>query len=104
MGSLAELILNLCDLLEAEGRLLRANVLRATQKGVLLVLGLLFGAAGLAFFVAAIYKALAMLVPEPVALAILGFLCLAIGIIIWSASQWPKTRKQQQSRSARKKN
>ena len=53
MKGLAELIISFFDLLEAEGQLLRHNALRTLRTAMLLGVGLLFGAAALAFFVAA---------------------------------------------------
>lgn len=72
MKGLAELVVSLCDLCEAEGRLLQEGVLRTVRRMVTLTLGLLFGAAALALLLAALYALLTSLMPVPAALAVLG--------------------------------
>ena len=84
MEKLAEIIVSLFNLLEAEGRLLRANVLRSIRlAGVTAVgIGLLFTAAG--FLVAALYSLLAIVMPVPAALALVGVGCLiAAMLLLW---------------------
>ncbi|WP_300879677.1 hypothetical protein [uncultured Desulfovibrio sp.] len=72
MKGLAELVVSLCDLCEAEGRLLQEGVLRTVRRTVTLTLGLLFGAAALALLLAALYALLTSFMPVPAALAVLG--------------------------------
>lgn len=86
MKGLAELVVSLCDLCEAEGRLLEAGILRTVRRAALLSLGLLFGAAALALLLAALYALLTSLLPTPAALALLGCASAAIaGLLLWGA-------------------
>lgn len=86
MKGLAELVVSLCDLCEAEGRLLEAGILRTVRRAGLLSLGLLFGAAALALLLGALYGLLTALLPTPAALALLGCASAAIaGILFWNA-------------------
>lgn len=86
MKGLAELVVSLCDLCEAEGRLLQEGVLRTVRRAVALMLGLLFGAAALAFLLAALYVLLTSLMPVPAALVTLGLASAAIAAcLLWSA-------------------
>uniref|UniRef100_UPI0026244A68 hypothetical protein n=1 Tax=uncultured Desulfovibrio sp. TaxID=167968 RepID=UPI0026244A68 len=78
MKGLAELVVSLCDLCEAEGRLLQEGVLRTVRRTVTLTLGLLFGAAALALLLAALYALLTSFMPVPAALAILGLASAAV--------------------------
>ena len=72
MKGLAELVVSLCDLCEAEGRLLEEGILRTVRRVAFLSLGLLFGAGALALLLAALYALLTDLMPTPAALALLG--------------------------------
>ena len=84
MKGLAELIISFFDLLEAEGQLLRHNALRTLRTAMLLGLGLLFGAAALAFFVAARDKALSIVLHPAWVLCIIGLVCAGIaGGLLW---------------------
>ena len=86
MKGLAELVVSLCDLCEAEGRLLEAGILRTVRRVGLLSLGLLFGAAALALLLAALYALLTALLPTSAALALLGGASAAIaGLLLWMA-------------------
>lgn len=86
MKGLAELVVSLCDLCEAEGRLLEAGILRTVSRAGLLSLGLLFGAAALALLLAALYALLTALLPRPAALGLLGCASAAIaGLFLWMA-------------------
>lgn len=94
MNSLAELILSLCDLVEAEGRLLKTNILRLFRSCVIGLIGLLFGAAALAFFVGAIYNILVEFMPQYAALAIVGLVCIVIcAVLVWSAGKCDRNKK-----------
>ena len=80
MKGLAELIISFFDLLEAEGQLLRHNALRTLRTAMLLGLGLLFGAAALA----ALYKALSIVLHPAWVLCIIGLACAGIaGGLLW---------------------
>ncbi len=84
MKGLAELIISFFDLLEAEGQLLQRNVLRTLRMALLFALGLLFGAAALAFFVAALYNALSYVLNPAWVLCIMGVVCAGIaGGLLW---------------------
>ncbi|MDE7371531.1 MAG: hypothetical protein K2N07_07310, partial [Desulfovibrio sp.] len=86
MKGLAELVVSLCDLCEAEGRLLEAGILRTVRRAGLLSLGLLFGAAALALLLAALYALLTSLLPTPAALGLLGGASAVIaGLLLWGA-------------------
>ena len=86
MKGLAELVVSLCDLCEAEGRLLEAGILRTVRRVGLLSLGLLFGAAALALLLAALYALLTALLPTPAALVLLGCASAALaGLFLWMA-------------------
>lgn len=84
MKGLAELVVSLCDLCEAEGRLLEEGILRTVRRAGLISLGLLFGAAALALLLCALYAFLAALLPTPAALALLGCASAAVaGLFLW---------------------
>lgn len=95
MKSVAELALSLCDLIEAEGRLLRVNIQRTGRGCGIMAIGLVFVAAALAFLTAAIYVWLADWLSRPAALLIMAGVCvLFAAILIWSANAWNKKPKQ----------
>lgn len=98
---MAELVLSLCDLLEAEGRSLRTSVKRTGAGCVLITLGLLFCGAGLAFITAAIYEGLCGVVSRPIAMLILAGVCIIFAVgILWSAklcSGKPKKKNSHKS-------
>lgn len=97
MKDLAELILSLCGLLEAEGRLLKENALDLTFRCSIMVIGLLFGAAALACMVAAAYSALLLMISRPAAIALMGLMCaMASAGLLWSLRG--KCRKQNKAR------
>lgn len=86
MKGLAELVVSLCDLCEAEGRLLEAGILRTVRRAALLSLGLLFGGAAIALLLGALYALLTSLLSTPAALALLGCASAAIaGVFLWRA-------------------
>lgn len=90
---ITEAVLGLCDLLEAEGRLLRVNVFRTTGRCLLLLCGVFFGVAALVCFLASAYEAMLLLVSRPVALGLLG----AASAIISAVFLWmSKSRKKKQ--------
>ncbi|MDE6734371.1 MAG: hypothetical protein K2J64_02760 [Desulfovibrio sp.] len=86
MKGLAELVVSLCDLCEAEGRLLEAGILRTVRRAGLLSLGLLFGAAALALLLGALYALLTSLLSTPAALGLLGGASAVIAaLLLWGA-------------------
>lgn len=86
MKGLAELVLSLCDLAEAEGRALKNGIRRTGQGCLLSGIGLLFAGAALAFITAAIYEALAGILPRPAAFLIMAGVCIVIAAgVLWSA-------------------
>lgn len=95
MVRLAEFILGLLSLIEAEGRLLRLNTLILTRGIIFILMGFICGAGALAFFLAALYKALILVLPELLSLVIMGGACSLLAIIfIWSVPGCRrKTRK-----------
>lgn len=94
MKGFAELILSLCDLAEAEGRVLRENIRKVGSGCLLSAIGILFLAAALAFLVASAYKALNLFLPQPLSLLLLSVMCALMGIVlIWSARSPKKDRR-----------
>lgn len=84
MKNLAGVILGLCDILEAEGRLLQEQTLRTLRKSLFLITGMAFIAAALAFLVASGYSMLITFMARPLALALMGVLCAIIAsIFLW---------------------
>ncbi|ATD80150.1 MULTISPECIES: phage holin family protein [Desulfovibrio] len=91
MNGLTEVIIRFFDLLEAEGRQLQRNTLLTVRMAVLLVLGLIFGAAAVAFLVAALYQALTLILHPAWVMCILGLVCAGIaGGLLW----WSRPRKE----------
>ncbi|WP_291439131.1 phage holin family protein [Desulfovibrio sp.] len=78
MNGLTEILIRFFDLLEAEGRQLQRNALRTVRMAVLLVLGLIFGAAAVAFLVAALYQALIVILHPAWVMCILALVCAGI--------------------------
>lgn len=100
MKGLAELVLSLCELCEAEGRLLQENVLRTLRRALLLSLGLIFGAAALAFLVAATYVTLSTLLPKQYALCLMAFVCTGIAILLCFNARCPGLKRSSPARGA----
>lgn len=84
MKGLAEIVIALCDLLEAEGQLLQRKVLQTLRMGAALLLGLLLGSIAVIFLVAAAYQALTAYLHPGWALMILSVCCAAAaGGLVW---------------------
>lgn len=97
MAGVAELILSFCDLLEAEGRILRINIMRIVYGCLILTLGIAFGGAALFFFVASAYEWLLTIFSKTATLAMMGGICLFIALVLlWSASYCGKQTKRKQ--------
>lgn len=95
MRSLAEFILSLLQLFEAEGNLLRANVLRTARGCGLIVVGVVFVAVAIAFFVAAVYELLISIMPSSAVFALMGLICGAIALcLIWSANKCGRIKQK----------
>lgn len=89
MKKLTSLVLGLCDLLEAEGRVLKWNVKTIGVGCGLCAVGLIFGGIALGFMVAAICNALGDILPTWVILLIGAIICgILAGIILWGAKKW----------------
>lgn len=98
MTGVAELILSFCNLLEAEGRVLRINIMRVTCGCLTLTLGIAFGGAALVFFVASAYEWLLAIFSKTVTLAMIGGICLFIAIILlWCAAYGGKRTQRKQN-------
>ena len=83
---LTETIVSLCDLAEAEGRLLKQKVLQTFGVGLLMLLAALMLLVTLGLMIAAIYHLLLnWLVPESVFLIIAIFSLMLAGGILWIA-------------------
>lgn len=86
MRAFAELVISLCDLCEAEGRLLQESIFATVRRLGLLLLGLLFGAAALALLLAALYAFLSSFLSAQAVLASLGAACALIALfLLWLA-------------------
>lgn len=95
MEKLAELIISLLNLAEAEGRLLQEGALRTTRRCIIMVIAMSFGAASLAFFIGALYVFLIIYLPLYIVLAILAGICGLICLgLLWSTRRvLPKAPK-----------
>lgn len=101
MNGLSALVLSLCSLIEAEGRLLQENVLRSFLRLLLLLAGVLFGVAAIAFFIAGIYSQLALFMPSALALACVGLISAFVSFIFfWSSGQWGKRKAPSAEKSS----
>lgn len=103
MLGLAELIFSFCDLLEAEGRLLRINILRTMRGCLILGASITLGTIGVGFLVAAAYYGLLTIFSLTATLAIMGISCILVALILlWSVAYCGKQTKKQ--KAAGKKN
>lgn len=94
MKGIAEIVIGLLSLLEAEGLVLRVNALRLVRAILLQIIAFAFAAVALAFFVAAAYKWLAELISPPLTFCALGGICAAIFLLLLrSSSAWTQTKK-----------
>ncbi len=92
MKSLAELALSLCDLLEAEGQVLRENARNLAFGCAVAGIGLIFLAGAAALVAIAVYEGLLSILPMPVCLLILAAFCACIAFAIFAVSRiWLKT-------------
>lgn len=86
MKRAAGLVLGLCDVLEAEGRLLRESAWHTSLSCVLAAVGALFLGGGFVLLVTAAYHVLRALLPVTLVYVVLGVLCLIIALgFLWSA-------------------
>jgi len=84
MGSLADLILTFLNLMEAEGRTLRAGLLRLGLLIALAGLGCLLAGAALGFIIWAIYGYLRLGLDQPAAALLTGLIFLVVaGVLTW---------------------
>lgn len=89
MRSLAAFVLSLCNLCEAEGRVLRGNVQDVSLGCAVAGIGLLFVAAALTLVVISIYEGLLAVLPMPACLLIMAGVCALIaGILLFVAKKW----------------
>lgn len=89
MKSLAELVLSLCDLGEAEGRLLRENVRNIGIGCGIAGIALLFASACIGLLIISAFDSLLAIIPLPLCLLIAAFLCaLAAFILFLLAKRW----------------
>lgn len=95
MKGVAAIIISLCDLLEAEGRVFRVSVFRLVRAVLTLLIALGFAAAGLAFLTAAAYQWLALYLPAPLVSGLTGLLCAGVFFLLyWSAQKWNQPKKK----------
>jgi hypothetical protein len=81
---LAETIISLLDLAEAEGRLIQQKIIHTLVIMLVYVGAALLILAAIGFILAAIYHALALYLKTVWVFLIMGFICLLIsGIAIW---------------------
>jgi ABC-type antimicrobial peptide transport system permease subunit len=84
MKSISELIISVFDLAEAEGRLLKQNILETLAIGLLMVIVALLVLFALGFLLAAFYQFLAQYWLIPAALFSTSLLCLGLaGGVVW---------------------
>lgn len=84
MEALANMIVAAADLVEAEGRELRRQFLRATVAVAAGIVGLLMTLLGLGFLMLGLYRLLARELSEPAAAGIFGLVALIIAAgAIW---------------------
>ncbi|GJL73794.1 MAG: hypothetical protein NMNS01_29930 [Nitrosomonas sp.] len=84
MQRLAETIISLLDLAEAEGRLIQQKIIHTLVIMLVYVGAALLILAAIGFILAAIYHALALYLKTVWVFLIMGFICLLIsGIAIW---------------------
>lgn len=94
MKRLTELVLRLCDLGEAEGRVLRENAKTVGIGCALAGLGLVFAAAAFALIAISVYSGLLAILPMPACLLILALFCAVIALLfLFYASKWLKNNK-----------
>ena len=98
MKSLAELVLSLCELAEAEGRNLRRSALIAGQGCALTCGAVLLVLASLGLVICAGYDVLVMFVPRYVAFLLTAALAALFAVILfWSAKKcMPVQKKKKQ--------
>lgn len=86
MKRVAGLVLGLCDVLEAEGRLLRESAWHTSLSCALAAVGALFLGGGFVLLVTAAYHVLCALLPVTLVYVVLGALCLIIALgFLWGA-------------------
>ncbi len=83
----AELILSLCDLLEAEGRVLRENAQNIGLGCAIAGIALLFVAAALALVTIAAFEGLLAILPVSAVLLIVAAICIAIALCLFLAAR-----------------
>ena len=84
MGSLADLILTFLNLLEAEGRTLRAGALRLCLLIALASLGCVLAMAALGMIVWAVYGYLRLGLDQPTAALLTGLIFMFVaGVLTW---------------------
>lgn len=92
MKGLAELVLSLCDLLEAEGQVLRENARSLGLGCAIAGIGMIFLVGAAALVVIAVYEGLLSILPMPVCLLVLAAFCACIALAMFVASRiWLKT-------------
>jgi hypothetical protein len=83
---LTEAIIGLCDLAEAEGRLIQQKIIQTLVVILMYVAAALLLMVAVGFILAALYEALAVYLQTPWVFMIMGSICLLLaGITIWSA-------------------
>lgn len=86
MQKITELVVRIADLLEAEGRLLRATTMRLATGIVLLIIAACTAAVGLIFIIAAVFIAVAERAGTAAGAATTGLLALGLGgLLAWLA-------------------
>ena len=86
MNSLAELLIALCELIEAEGRALRRSLMRTGAGIGLLVMSVVFGLTGLGLCLWSTYLYLATKLDAPLAALSTGLLTLTLSAgVLWLA-------------------
>jgi len=86
MEGLANVVIATAELVEAEGRALRQEVVRFLWAAMLIVIAALMGLAGFSFILIGLYWLLLQRLSTPVASLTFGFVALALaGVLAWIA-------------------
>lgn len=86
MQKITELVVRIADLLEAEGRLLRATTMRLATGIALLIIAASTAAVGLIFIISAVFIAVAERAGTAAGAATTGLLALGLGgLLAWLA-------------------
>lgn len=88
MRSISELLVRIADLAEAEGKLLRASVMRLASGLALFVVAIVAALAGFGFLLASIFLATSSQAGYPIGALVSGFVAVALaGGLAWTGKR-----------------